>query len=119
MAPICNDIRIIAISKNKTFIWYLRNGKKIGNINIKSDCSKATLCYGWDHSFELFLNEYFFKDMKDFLHKQSDELLFFKIEKVSYHTMTLKEIDSKDDLPNLSRTIFEWKKQEDEYYSFS
>lgn len=113
-----NNIRILVVSKNKTLIWFLRNGEKIGNINIKSDFSRAALCYHWDTLFNNQLNEYFFEDMKDFLSKQSDELIFFKIEKIYYDSITLKEYLPKDGEPNPSTILFEWKK-EDEYFSFN
>jgi len=113
-----HDIRILVVSKNKTLIWSLRSGEKIGNINIKSEFSKVTLGYYWDSSFNSHLNEYFFEDMKDFLSKQSDELKLFKIEKIYYDSITLKEYLPKDGEPNPSTKLFEWKK-EDEYFSFN
>jgi len=114
-----NDIRILVVSKNRTLIWSLRSGEKIGNINIKSDFSRVTLCYHWDNTlFNSQFNEYFFEDMKDFLSKQSDELILFKIEKIYYDSITLKEYLPKDGEPNPSTKLFEWKK-EDEYFSFN
>jgi len=98
MGPMYYDIKITALSNKKTYIWYLRNTKKIGDIIINSGASRLTLCFYYKQYFSFFLNDYFLKNITQYLNNKSEELLFFKIEEVWYNSYSCDEINARSNL---------------------
>ena len=81
------DIRIVAVSKNNTYNWSLRNDKIIGGININTNLARLTMCFYYKIWFKDYFNEYFLNKTLIFLREKSEELKLFQIKLIWFESL--------------------------------
>lgn len=81
------DIRIIAVSRNNSYNWSLRNDRYIGGVNIHSNLARLTMCFYYKPWFKDYFNEYFLEKVTYFLEKKSEELVLFEIRLVLFNSL--------------------------------
>lgn len=98
MGPMYYDIKITALSNKKTYTWYLRDTKNIGDTVINSGASRLTICFYYKQYFSFFLNNYFLENITKYLKNKSEELIYFKIEEIWYDSYSSNEINNRSNL---------------------
>jgi hypothetical protein len=104
------DIRISAVSNKEKYAWYICRDKTIGNFTVYSHNSRISLADVYEDC-ESYFNNFYFKQVKDFLQNRNEELLKFRIQQITHSTFASDKKISERKNFNVEDTFFRWKAQ--------
>lgn len=109
--PIYKNIIIKAISNKKQYIWDIRFSRKIGDIKFSSDVTKLTVAHYYKQWFHIWMNDYFFQHIKNYLYNNKEELIYFEIKELYFDNLT-REIINQQEQEEM-KPLFKWSRKVD------